>query len=197
MRTVLPKTGFLDECFIHSSFSFIFSLIVWKGCSRISGWTTKQDSLGYVSKQYVWMFLWDFLCGCRLTDLVSCCQVNSLHFRGIRATQACDGKMFFWDYFCIFVSINRNTVKVLIFYSCPDLFRSSLQQQTHPFEMCPFLASAPLKVQLLNGCSCVSSGERPDRPGGGAGREDQRLGKFSRGAPAETGLHWGDAATGK
>lgn len=43
---------------------------------------------------------------------------------------------------------------------------------------------------------CRPLGERSDRPSGGAGREDQRPGKFSGGTPAETGLHRGDAATG-
>ncbi len=43
---------------------------------------------------------------------------------------------------------------------------------------------------------CHPLGERPDRPGGGPGREDQRPRKFSGGTPAETGLHRGDAATG-
>lgn len=43
---------------------------------------------------------------------------------------------------------------------------------------------------------CHPLGERSDRPSGGAGREDQRPGKFSGGTPAETGLHRGDAATG-
>lgn len=45
---------------------------------------------------------------------------------------------------------------------------------------------------------CVApSGERADRPGGGTGREDQGPGELFGGAPAETGLHGGDAAAGK
>lgn len=44
--------------------------------------------------------------------------------------------------------------------------------------------------------TCCPLGERSDRPGGGAGREDQRPRKFSGGTPAETGLHRGNAAAG-
>ena len=36
---------------------------------------------------------------------------------------------------------------------------------------------------------CVAVGERPDGAGGGAGREDQRSGGLSGGAPPQTHLH--------
>lgn len=43
---------------------------------------------------------------------------------------------------------------------------------------------------------CLPLGEHPDWPSRSTGREDQRPWKFSGGTSAETGLHWGDAATG-
>lgn len=43
---------------------------------------------------------------------------------------------------------------------------------------------------------CLPLGERPDRPGGSAGREDPRPGNVPAGTSAEIVLHRGDAATG-